>query len=192
MRPSFSDGKPLPRIDEESRGWFEGLARHELWLQLSVQTNALLLLGAEQQRLAPIPELRDVGGKSDHRRCESIDSLCKHRVARKRVFDFDARFDDAFDDAFERVVAGDDSQHKLGFGLGWNDVTRHASFDHPDVHRRSTESPVVRKLDPAKIAENIEQLLDRGLPHFRIGGMRGATPRPENGPQSPFRPKRQL
>jgi uncharacterized OB-fold protein len=23
----------LPRIDEESRGWFEGLARHELWLQ---------------------------------------------------------------------------------------------------------------------------------------------------------------
>ena len=31
-------GKPqqaqaLPRVDEESRGWFEGLARHELWLQ---------------------------------------------------------------------------------------------------------------------------------------------------------------
>lgn len=25
--------KPLPRIDEESRGWWEGLARHELWLQ---------------------------------------------------------------------------------------------------------------------------------------------------------------
>jgi len=25
--------KPVPRIDEESRGWFEGLARHELWLQ---------------------------------------------------------------------------------------------------------------------------------------------------------------
>ena len=23
----------LPRVDEESRGWFEGLARHELWLQ---------------------------------------------------------------------------------------------------------------------------------------------------------------
>ena len=28
-----SIGKPLPRIDEESRGWFEGLARHELWLE---------------------------------------------------------------------------------------------------------------------------------------------------------------
>jgi uncharacterized OB-fold protein len=25
--------KPLPRIDEESRGFWEGLARHELWLQ---------------------------------------------------------------------------------------------------------------------------------------------------------------
>ncbi len=25
--------KPLPRIDEESRGYWEGLARHELWLQ---------------------------------------------------------------------------------------------------------------------------------------------------------------
>jgi uncharacterized OB-fold protein len=28
-----SPTKPVPRIDEESRGWFEGLARHELWLQ---------------------------------------------------------------------------------------------------------------------------------------------------------------
>ena len=31
-----SSGKPqqaLPRLDEESRGWFEGLARHELWLE---------------------------------------------------------------------------------------------------------------------------------------------------------------
>ena len=28
-----SPGKLVPRIDEESRGWFEGLARHELWLQ---------------------------------------------------------------------------------------------------------------------------------------------------------------
>ena len=31
-----SSGKPqqaLPRLDEESRGWFEGLARHELWFQ---------------------------------------------------------------------------------------------------------------------------------------------------------------
>ena len=25
--------KPLPRIDEESRGWWEALARHELYLQ---------------------------------------------------------------------------------------------------------------------------------------------------------------
>jgi hypothetical protein len=24
---------PLPRVDEESRGYWEGLARHELWLQ---------------------------------------------------------------------------------------------------------------------------------------------------------------
>jgi uncharacterized OB-fold protein len=25
--------KPLPRLDEETRGWWEGLARHELWFQ---------------------------------------------------------------------------------------------------------------------------------------------------------------
>ena len=25
--------KPLPRVDEESRGWWEALARHELWFQ---------------------------------------------------------------------------------------------------------------------------------------------------------------
>jgi hypothetical protein len=25
--------KPLPRVDEESRGYWEGLARHELWVQ---------------------------------------------------------------------------------------------------------------------------------------------------------------
>jgi uncharacterized OB-fold protein len=30
MAPS---GKALPRVDEESRGWFEGLARRELWIQ---------------------------------------------------------------------------------------------------------------------------------------------------------------
>ena len=25
--------KPLPRVDEESRGWWEALARHELYVQ---------------------------------------------------------------------------------------------------------------------------------------------------------------
>lgn len=29
----MSSAKPLPRIDEESRGWWEALARHELYVQ---------------------------------------------------------------------------------------------------------------------------------------------------------------
>jgi uncharacterized OB-fold protein len=33
--------KPLPRIDEESRGWWEALARHELYLQRCRSCDAL-------------------------------------------------------------------------------------------------------------------------------------------------------
>ena len=33
MASTTSYRKPLPRIDEESRGWWEALARHELFLQ---------------------------------------------------------------------------------------------------------------------------------------------------------------
>lgn len=34
-------GRPLPRVDEESRGWLEGLARHEIWLQRCAACGAL-------------------------------------------------------------------------------------------------------------------------------------------------------
>jgi hypothetical protein len=33
MAESKAPRKPLPRIDEESRGWWEALARHELYVQ---------------------------------------------------------------------------------------------------------------------------------------------------------------
>jgi hypothetical protein len=32
MMAKASDGRPLPEIDEESRGFWEACARHELWL----------------------------------------------------------------------------------------------------------------------------------------------------------------
>src|SRR5437867_4868655 len=134
----------------------------------------------EEQRLAPVSELRNVGGKRDHCRLESIDALGEHRVASEGVFEFGARTDDAFDDAFERVVGRHYSEHKLGFGCWRNDVASDAALDHSYVHRRGAQRLVTRKLDPAKIVENVEQFFDGRLAHLRICGMRRAAPRPEN------------
>ena len=122
--------------------------------------------GAEQQRLPPACQERDVGRVREHRRVEARHGRHPHRRHFEHVLDRHARLERRDRAANVRGIA-DRAEHHLGLGRRRDDVGRDAAGDQADRVVRPSEHRIVGQLDRAQRDQRVDQLVDRRLAELR-------------------------
>ena len=148
--------------------------------------------GAEQQRCAPVREVRHVGGEADHALLEPRDRGEAHRGRGAQVFNLRAAGHGALEQLAHRRRIGDEANVQLSAGVGGDYVRAHATADDADVARRLAEVGVRGPRDRPHVAEHVEQGVDRGPAPLGIRRMSAGALRPERQPQRALGADREL
>src|SRR5437660_2479397 len=124
----------------EGGGFFELALRDALAVGVRVEYGA----GADEQRRAPVRQVRDVGREADDLTLEAFDRVHPHRLCGGKIFYTGAARHRRFENFFDDGGRSDQADLQLGLRLRGDDVRAYAAVDSPDVAGRLAEELVAR------------------------------------------------
>jgi len=142
--------------------------------------------GTEQERLAPVTELGNVGGEFGDHGGEALDGA----KADERNLEGEVDFGEAGAGLNECGADGggvaDETDEYLGLGFIGNDIGSMAALDLPDVEGAGAHVFDRGQRECENIAEDFDKLVDRAFAEFGIGGVGHFPGGFEYGAQSAF------
>src|SRR5579872_2561673 len=146
----------------------------------------------DQQRFAPVGELRNVGGECGDHGVESVDGLQAQEGKLEGKCDLDLISGGRKNLPAQIVRWTDEAVEQVGMGVVGNDVGRAATLNQPNVQRAWPNLRIGRQWHGPQSRERRNQLVDRGLAQFRIRRMRHASLGGDLNPKSSFGSERNV